>query len=98
MGVEATKLLLSRIEKSAFKIDANITNASGYYEGWVKGTISDVNPGGFLFQMHMVHGIVSTELNLTEIPGQTEVDFPDGKINVTETLYNIQKNSSVLIR
>lgn len=91
----STEQLVSRIQKSTFKIDANITNSSGYYEGWVRAIISDVNPGGLLFQMHMVHAIVSTGLNLTEVPGQTEVSFPEGKINVTETLYNIQKNGTV---
>lgn len=81
---------MSRNTKSTFQIAT-----SGPQTGWIKVTISGDNPGGLLFEMHLAEAIVSTQLNLTEIPGETRVDLPDGKINVIESLYDIQKNDTV---
>lgn len=92
--VYTTEEYVSRTLKSTFKIDSNTTQG-GYQEGWIRAIISDVNDGGMLFEMHLTEAVVSTGLNLTEIPGETRVELPDGKINVIENLYNIQKNGTV---
>jgi hypothetical protein len=95
--IHTTEESVSRIEKSTFKVDANITNSSGYYEGWIRAIMSDEHDGGLLFEMHLVEGVLTTGLNMTEMPGATKVELPDGKINVMENLYNIQKNGTVLL-
>jgi len=92
--VYSTEEYLDRTDKSEFKIDTN-TTLGGYFEGWVRAVISDTYNSGLLFEMHLCEGIVSTELNLTDVPEETRIDLPGGKINVVETLYNIEKNGTV---
>lgn len=55
------------------------------------------NPGSMMFDLTSTDAIVTVSLNLTDIPGKTELDLPDGKINVIESLYSIQKNDTVHI-
>ena len=93
--MHSTEELVSRTDKSTFKIDCNLTDASGTYVGWVRSIISDEHESGLLFEMHLVNAMITTGLNLTDIPGSTKVHLPDGKINVMETLYNIEKNGTV---
>jgi hypothetical protein len=93
--MHSTEESVSRTEKSTFKIDANVTNASGTYVGWMRAIISDEHESGLLFEMHMVDALITTGLNMTDIPGSTIVRLPDGKINVMEALYNIEKNGTV---
>ena len=88
---------LSRTVKSAFQIGTNYTSQSTYREGWVRFIISEDSPGSVMFQMHQSQAIVTTALNLTDIPGKTRVNFPDGRINVIENKYIIQKNDTVSI-
>jgi hypothetical protein len=93
--MHSTEESVSRTEKSTFKIDCNLTNSSGTFIGWVRAIISDEYESGLLFQMHLVDALITTGLKLTDIPGSTRVHLPDGKINVMETLYNIEKNGTV---
>ena len=91
----STQEYVDRETKSEFKIDTNTTEG-GYTEGWVWADISDMYDSGLLFEMHLAEAVVTTKITLNEIPGETKVDLPDGKINVVETLYNIEKNGTVM--
>jgi len=84
---------ISRDRKSQFKIDT--IDETGMHEGWVRVIISEDSPGLLLFEMHLSEAIVTTELKLTEIPGKTKVNFPDGQIKVIETKYIIEKNDTI---
>jgi hypothetical protein len=92
--VHSTQQYVSRTDKSTFKVDTNKT-AGGYVEGWVRAIVSDEYDGGVLFEMHLTEAVVSTKLDLDDVPGETTVELPDGKINVVETQYNIEKNGTV---
>lgn len=81
---------VSRTEASQLKIDA-----SGPTGGYVRVRIGYAAPGAVTLEVHEAEITITTSLNLTDIPGRTEVDLPDGKINVVETLYNIEKNDTV---
>jgi len=59
---------------------------------------TQVNDGDLFVEVLPGCTIISTiSLNLTDVPGKTEVNLPDGQINVIETLYNIQKNDTVYL-
>lgn len=82
---------ISRSMGSQFKINA----IKGGFEGYVRARFNFDGPGVLTVEAHLTESIVSTELNLTDVPGRTWVDLVDGKINVIETLYYIEKNDTV---
>jgi len=94
-GYETTEFL-DRYRKSAFMINTNATIGETYYEGWIRARISEDISGSLVFEMHLCEAMVTTGLNLTEMEGKTRVNMPDGKINITETLYEIEKSSTVI--
>ncbi len=82
---------LARDKKSNFKMDVT----KDTLEGWIRIRIADSEPASLRLEMHLCEAIVTTELNLTDIPGKTKVDLLEGQINVIENLYNIQKNNTI---
>ncbi len=84
---------LSKTQKSNFKMDVT----KDTFEGWVRIRVADTEPASLRLEMHLCEAIVTTELNLTDIPGKTKVDLLEGQINVIENLYNIQKNDLISV-
>lgn len=82
---------LSKTQKSNFKMDVT----KDTLEGWIRIRVSDSEPASLRLEMHLCEAIVTTELNLTDIPGKTKVDLLEGQINVIENLYNIQKSDTI---
>lgn len=83
----------SRTTKSVFQLATE--QADGGDTGWISVEVSDAYDSGLEFEMHKCEGYVSTAINLTDIPGQTSVDYTEGKINVRENIYLIEKNGTV---
>ena len=47
------------------------------------------------YEVKRAEMLVKTRLDLDDVPGMTSVHLLDGKINVKENLYNIEKNGTV---